>query len=100
MRKLLGEVPTIVMIVVPVVLIIGIVVGLKFWMIKPQEEELASLKEQLQKEKDVAAKKEEAEKRLAEVTAEWKQAQKELQQLNLDVSARGCDDRYVVRIPP
>lgn len=81
MRKALGGVPTIVLIIVPVVLVIGIVVGLKFWLIKPQEEELATLKDNLQKEKDVAAKKEEAEQTLAEVTEEWKAAQEELQQL-------------------
>ncbi|NLJ36019.1 MAG: type 4a pilus biogenesis protein PilO [candidate division WS1 bacterium] len=81
MRKILGKVPTYALLIGAVVLIAAIVVLMEWKLIRPQKEELAQLQEQLAAEEQVAAQRPQAEAELAEVQADWLQAQVHVEEL-------------------
>lgn len=74
----MGKIPTIAIIAIVVVLIIGISVASFYFLIKPKQEELAALKEKLAQEQAVVAQKATAEAEKAAVDASWMKAQMEL----------------------
>jgi Tfp pilus assembly protein PilO len=74
----MGKIPTIAIIAIVVVLIIGISVAAFYFLIKPKQEELAGLKEKLAAEQAVVAQKTTTEAELAAVNAAWLKAQLEL----------------------
>ncbi len=74
----MGKIPTVAIIAIAAVLVIGIS-GLAFWfMVKPQQAVLADLKTQLEQEEGVAAQLDQAKNDLAEVEEKWFKAQDEL----------------------
>ena len=81
MRRALGRVPTFVLFIVTFVLVAAIVVLVQIKMIKPAQEQLESLKGQLDQEEAVAARAATADAEKAQVTDEWLQAQARLQEL-------------------
>lgn len=74
----MGKIPTIAIIAIVVVLIIGISVASFYFLIKPKQQELATLKDKLSQEQAVVAQKSTAEAAKAAVTAEWLKAHAEL----------------------
>ncbi|MHB8995797.1 MAG: hypothetical protein ACYC63_11145 [Armatimonadota bacterium] len=74
----MGKIPTIAIIAIVVVLIIGISVAAFYFLIKPKQEELAGLKEKLAAEQAVVAQESTARAELAAVNAAWLKAQQEL----------------------
>jgi Tfp pilus assembly protein PilO len=74
----MGKIPTIAIIAIVVVLVIGISVAAFYFLIKPKQEELAGLKEKLAAEQAVVAQKATAEAEKAAVDAAWLKAQQEL----------------------
>jgi hypothetical protein len=67
----MGKIPTIAIIAIVVVLVIGISVAAFYFLIKPKQEELAGLKEKLAAEQAVVAQKATAEAEKAAVDAAW-----------------------------
>lgn len=86
MRKVLGKVPTYAIAIVAVVIIAGIVAGMTFKLVKPQQAVLAELENQISAESQVAAQKDSAEAELASVSAKWEDAEAELLNLQGDRS--------------
>lgn len=74
----MGKVPTIAIIAVVVVLLIGISVAAFYFLIKPKQKELADLQSQLAEEKKVVEQKAQADADKAAVDAAWLQKQNEL----------------------
>ncbi len=81
MRRIFGKVPTFAIFIVAAVLVGGIVALMHFKFIKPQKEELTRIEQELAAEEAVAAERAQAEQRLAEVQAQWLEAQDRLAQL-------------------
>ncbi len=81
MRRALGRVPTFVLFIVTFVLVAAIVVLVQFKMIKPAQEELASLESQLEQEELVAGRAATADAENALVKEDWLEAQARLQEL-------------------
>lgn len=77
----MGRIPTFVVIIIGVVLIVGLSALMIFVVLKPQQEQLTDLEQKLDSEKKVAARIEQAEQGLADVTQEWLTKQKELARL-------------------
>lgn len=78
----MGKVPTLAIVAIVVVLIVGISVAAFYMLIKPKQQELATLQQQLAQEQQVVAQKAQAEADKAAVDAAWLRAQKELAALS------------------
>lgn len=74
----MGKIPTIAIVAIVVVLIIGISVASFYFLIKPKQEELTALKEKLSQEQAIVAQRGTAEAEKAAVDAKWLRAQTEL----------------------
>lgn len=74
----MGKIPTIAIIAIVAVLLIGMSVAAFYFLIKPKQVELASLKGQLKTEQDKVNEGPKADKDLAAVNQKWLQAQEEL----------------------
>lgn len=81
MRRALGKVPTFVLFIVTFVLVAAIVVLVQIKMIKPAQEELATLEAQLADEQKVADRAAQADAENAQVKQQWLEAQARLQEL-------------------
>lgn len=77
----MGKVPTLAILGIVVVLVIGISVAAFYLLIKPKKEELGKLRADLEAEKAVVAQKAQAEADKAAVEAAWLKAQAELEAL-------------------
>ncbi len=77
----MGRIPTIAVIAIGLVLIIGLSAVMMFVVLKPQQEELQAVRGQLKKRQDVAARFDSATAKLEAVTAEWLEKQDQLQAL-------------------
>ncbi len=84
----MGKVPSIVILIVGIVLILGVSAGAFFKMIKPQTQALASVHSEVQKEQEVGAQLDDAQKELLQVTKKWKLLQKKLKDAQ---ASRGID---------
>jgi hypothetical protein len=74
----MGKVPTIAIIAIALVLVIGMSVAVFYLLIKPKKEQLMKLRVDLQTEQDKVAEKADAERLKAEVDAQWLKAQVDL----------------------
>lgn len=77
----MGKIPTIAVVAIALVLIIGISVACFYFLIKPEKARLAVLQGQLEAERQVAAQKQTAEAALASTKQAWLVAQRDLEQL-------------------
>ncbi len=77
----MGKIPTIAVVAIALVLIIGISVACFYFLIKPEKARLATLQGQLEQERQVAARKQTAESTLAATKQAWLVAQRDLEQL-------------------
>lgn len=84
----MGKVPTIAIIAIVAVLIIGMCVAAAYFLVKPKREELTKLREDLAAEEAVVAQKAQAEKDKAEIDQKWLQSQEELAALRERKSIR------------
>ncbi|MEN6642336.1 MAG: hypothetical protein ABFE08_07830 [Armatimonadia bacterium] len=84
----MGKIPTIAIIAIVAVLIIGMCVAAAYFLVKPKREELTKLREDLAAEEAVVAQKAQAEKDKAEIDQKWLQAQEELAALRERKSIR------------
>lgn len=77
----MGKIPTLAIVAIAVVLIIGISVACFYFLIKPQQKILADVKGQLEAEKQVAAQKQSADAEFEATKAAWNAAQQQLEQV-------------------
>ena len=84
----MGKIAPIVILIVGIVLILGVSAGAFFKMITPQNEALASVRSEVEKEQAVAAQLEDAQKELLQVDKKWKLLQKKLKDAQ---ASRGID---------
>ncbi len=84
----MGKVPSIVILIVGIVLILGVSAGAFFMVIKPRLETLANKRSELEKEQEVAAQHDDAKKELLQVDKKWKLLQKKLKDAQ---ASRGID---------
>ncbi len=82
----MGRIPPIVTIIVGVLLIVGIIVGVLFVLIKPQQEELAQLQSKLEAETQEAAQLESVQEELLKATKLWNTYRRKLDKLQDDRS--------------
>lgn len=84
----MGKIPTIAIIAIVAVLIIGMCAEAAYFLVEPKREELTKLRADLEAEKAVVAQKEQAEKDKAEIDQKWLQSQEELAALRERKSIR------------
>lgn len=77
----MGKIPTIAVVAIALVLIIGISVACFYFLIKPEKARLVALQGQLEQERQVAARKQTAESTLAATKQAWLVAQRDLERL-------------------
>jgi len=77
----MGRIPTVAVIAIGLVLILGLSALMFFVVLKPAREELAGVQSTLDQRQDVADRLPQAKAKLAEVTAEWLEKQAQLQEL-------------------
>ena len=74
----MGKVPSLAILIVGLVLILGVSAGAFFKMITPQNEALASVRSKVEEEQEVGAQLDDAQQELLQVTKKWKLLQKKL----------------------
>lgn len=84
----MGKIPTIAIVAIVAVLIIGMCVAAAYFLVKPKQQELAKLREDLAAEEAVVAQKAQAERDKAEIDQKWLQSQEELAALRERKSIR------------
>ena len=84
----MGKVPSLAILIVGLVLILGVSAGAFFKMITPQNEALASVRSKVEEEQEVGAQLDDAQQELLQVTKKWKLLQKKLKDAQ---ASRGID---------
>ncbi len=84
----MGKIPTPAIIAIVAVLLIGLSVAAAYFLVKPKQEQLTQLREELEAEKQVVAQRPQAEREKTEVDERWLQAQEELAALRERKSIR------------